>query len=79
MAANATLTIKVSPRRMLKGREAAEYCGMREKGFAEVSGVLPVKLPDGSEAFDIQDLDRMIDSRKCGEAGGDDDILGRLG
>jgi hypothetical protein len=79
MAANATLTIKISPRRMLTGREAAAYCGMRQKGFAEMSGVSPVILPDGSEAFDIQDLDRMIEARKGGEVAADEDIVGRLG
>lgn len=74
----ATLNIKVSPRRMLTDREAAEYCGLPLKKFSHYCPVQPVKLPGGDLRYDIRDLDEWLDGMKSGLPGGDDDILDKL-
>ncbi len=75
--ASATLNIKLAPRRMLKPKEAADYCGLPVKRFPVACQVSPVKMPDGARLYDMQDLDRWIDALKDG-ATSDDDIIGRL-
>ncbi|WP_244474669.1 MULTISPECIES: hypothetical protein [unclassified Rhizobium] len=77
--ASATLNIKVSPRRMLSAREASEYVGLPTKRFPGVCSVQPVAMPDGSNLYDMRDLDAWVDSLKSGAPGNDEDILGRLG
>ncbi len=74
--ATATLNLKVSPRRMLSAREAAEYCGMPTKHFRADCPVEPVELPRGLKLFDIRDLDHWLDDLKGGTD--DADILERL-
>ena len=75
---SATLNIKVSPRRMLTLREAAEYCGLSVKLFGRLCKVPPVKLADGSERHDMRDLDDWIDGIKLGSSDTDADVLARL-
>jgi hypothetical protein len=74
----ATLNIKVSPRRMLTAREAAEYCGLPAKKFPAVCRVAPVALPGDELRYDMRDLDDWLDGLKGG-APNDDDIIGKLG
>lgn len=76
--ASATLNIKVSPRRMLQLKEAAEYCGIPFKRFPVECTVIPVAMPSGEKRYDMQDLDMWIDSLKSGTSSDDDAILGRL-
>ncbi|TIQ46369.1 MAG: hypothetical protein E5X49_02065 [Mesorhizobium sp.] len=75
----AMLNIRMTPRRMLPLREAAEYVGVPSKRFAAVCPVTPVGMPDGSRLYDIRDLDRWLDSLKSGDALSDDEIVGKLG
>ncbi|WP_292674990.1 hypothetical protein [Mesorhizobium sp.] len=77
--ASATLNIKVSPRRMLGAREAAEYCGIAAKRFPVECAVTPVAMPSGVKLYDMRDLDAWIDSLKSGDATGDDELIGKLG
>jgi len=76
---SATLNLKITPRRMLTPREAAEYCGLPQKRFQQGCAVKPVELPGGVLAFDVRDLDAWIDGLKAGGADDDDAILDRLG
>ncbi len=77
--ASATLNIKVSPRRMLRPNEAAEYCGIPLKRFPAECAVVPVAMPNGVKLYDIQDLDAWIDTLKSGDHSDDDVVLARLG
>lgn len=73
-----TLNIRVSPRRMLPLRDAAEYIGVPAKRLAGMCPVTPIGMPDGSKLYDMRDLDAWLDSLKTGDAGGDDELIGRL-
>ena len=75
----ATLNIKVSPRRMLSAREAADYCGLPLKKFPMACKVAPVQLPGVDVRYDIRDLDQWIDGLKGDTPNDDDDIIGKLG
>lgn len=75
MASAATLNIKVSPRRMLSEREAAEYIGLTLKRFQGARPIAPIEMPGGVLAYDMHDLDAFIDRRKSGGADSDDDIV----
>lgn len=75
----ATLNLKVSPRRMLTAREAAEYCGLPLKKFSHYCSVPPVQLPGVDARYDMRDLDEWLDGMKAGVPNGDDDITGKLG
>lgn len=76
--ASATLNLKVTPRRMLPAKEAADYCGIPAKRFPHECSVAPVAMPGGTKLYDMQDLDAWIDSLKSG-GDIDADIVGRLG
>lgn len=77
--ATATLNIKLSPRRMLSEREAAEYCGIVPvKRFRAICPVAPISLLEGNERFDMHDLDFWIDELKLRASDSDADILARL-
>jgi len=73
----ATLNLRVSPRRMLKPAEAADYCGRPAKRFQAECPVAPIAFPNGDRLYDIHDLDGWLDGLK-GNAGADD-IISRLG
>lgn len=75
---SATLNLRVSPRRMLTEREAAEYCGRTVRTFKGECPVAPIAFGNGDKRFDIQDLDRWLDSLKVGGADDADAILERL-
>ncbi len=75
---SATLNLRVSPRRMLSAREAAEYCGVPVKRLTVDCGVAPIKMPSGSPKYDMRDLDGWIDGMKFGQSNRDDDIVDRL-
>lgn len=75
----ATLNVKITPRRMLKPSEAAEYCGLPAKRFPNICGVPPVAMPSGERLYDKHDLDNWIEALKHGAADSDDDIIGKLG
>lgn len=77
--ASATLNIKVSPRRMLSLREAAEYCGMPAKRFGFECPVAPVAMPHGAKHYDMRDLDGWLDALKAGQPGSDEELIARLG
>ena len=69
---SATLNIKVSPRRMLSEREAADYCGLPFKAFRVGCPVTSIQMPGGRRAFDMRDLDDWLDNLKGGITSGDD-------
>jgi hypothetical protein len=73
----ATLNVRVTPRRMLKPAEAAEYCGRPRRHFEAECPVAPIAFPNGDRLYDMRDLDRWIDSLKAGASA--DDIVARLG
>lgn len=76
--ASATLNIRVSPRRMLAAREAAEYCGLSLKRFPVECSAVPIDMPGGTKLYDMRDQDAWIDGLKTGAANHDDAILSRL-
>ncbi|MEO4042137.1 hypothetical protein AAFN47_11090 [Hoeflea sp. CAU 1731] len=76
--ASATLNVRLSPRRMLSTREAAEYCGLPVKLFSSECGAVPVLMPSGRKLYDMQDLDNWLDGLKSGQPNEDEAILGRL-
>lgn len=78
MPSAATLNIKVSPRRMLSEREAADYIGLSLKRFQGARPVAPIEMPGGVLVYDMRDLDAFIDRRKTGAADADEDILAAL-
>lgn len=78
MASAATLNIKVSPRRMLSEREAADYLGLSLKRFKGAQMVSPIEMPGRVFVYDMKDLDAVIDQRKSGGDGSDDAMLARL-
>ncbi len=75
---SATLNLRLSPRRMLSAREAAEYVGLPVKRLPVDCRVPPIAMPGGKQLYDIRDLDSWIDSLKDGRRDDDDDILERL-
>ncbi len=77
--AQATLNIRTVPRRMLSPRDAAEYCGLSAKTFVTLSGLPPVKMPNGSSLYDMRDLDTWLDSVKMSCLDSEDAIVERLG
>jgi hypothetical protein len=78
--ASATLNLKVTPRRMVSDREAAEYCGRSLAKFRAACPVAPVEFPDGARLFDLRDLDVWLDGLKGASLSASaDDILAKLG
>jgi hypothetical protein len=75
----ATLNIKVSPRRMLSARGAAEYCGIGIKGFGNECAIAPVQMPNGTKLYDMRDLDIWLDGLKNDAPHSDSAILRKLG
>ena len=75
---SATLNLRVSPRRIISRREAAEYCGVPVKRLIADTGVKPVIMPHGEEMFDILDLDVCIEGLKAAQPTNHDDIVERL-
>lgn len=73
------LNLRIQPYRLLKKTEAAHYCRLPVKSFVTLCPVRPIKMPDGELLWDVQDLDKWIDSLKVG-VGEDaaDAILARL-
>ena len=75
----ATLNLRVQPFRLLTKSEAAHYCRRPLKKFAAQCPVRPIRMADGDELYDVQDLDGWIDALKAGRADDDaDDIVGKL-
>lgn len=74
----ATLNLRISPRRMLSEREAADYCGRTTKRFKAECRVPPVTFGNGDLRYDIRDLDGWIDAMKNGAPDEREDILSRL-
>ncbi|BBE74330.1 hypothetical protein [Oharaeibacter diazotrophicus] len=72
-----TINLRLTPRRLLKASEAAEYCGRSRKTFATECPVAPIAFPNGDRLYDMHDLDRWIDALKAGDTA--DDIVARLG
>jgi len=58
--------------------EAALYCRRPVKKFEAQCPVRPLRMVDGDELYDVQDLDAWIDGLKNGHEDSDD-IVGRLG
>jgi hypothetical protein len=73
------LHIKVTPRRILTEKEAAEYCGVSANKFRGICPVSPVQFPDGRKAYDMRSLDTWLDGLNGENAHSDDAILNRLG
>lgn len=76
---SATLQINVIPKRMLSKAEAAHHCGRSVRRFEIECPSSPVAFPNGDRRWDVQDLDRWLDSLKAGHADHDaDKIIGKL-
>jgi hypothetical protein len=78
--ASAVLQINVIPIRMLTMAEAARHCGRSLTRFKIECKVEPVAYPNGDKRYDVQDLDRWIDSLKAGAGDFEGDaIVAKLG
>jgi hypothetical protein len=77
---SATLQINVIPKRMLTKPEAAHHCGRSNSRFVIECPVAPIRFVNGDLRYDVQDLDRWLDSLKAGSGDHDADaIVARLG
>ncbi|MDC7785108.1 hypothetical protein GJ689_21605 [Rhodoplanes serenus] len=72
------LKLSIVPKRMLTVDEAAGHCGRPVKRFQIECPVPAVIFPNGDRRFDVQDLDKWLDSLKVG-ADDADAIVARLG
>lgn len=72
---SATLNLRVSPRRMLTAREAADYTGVN----AAQLPVRPVELPNGKRLYDLHDLDAFLDGLKGDGEADHEAIIAKLG
>ena len=61
-----TLNLRVHPYRLLSKVEASHYCRRSVKKFEAQCPVKPVEMADGDLLWDVQDLDKWIDSLKSG-------------
>jgi hypothetical protein len=59
-----TLNLRIQPYRLLTKAEAAQYCRRSKKKFEAQCPVAPIEMPDGDQLWDVQDLDKWIDSLK---------------
>jgi hypothetical protein len=75
---SATLHINIIPKRMLTKREAAHHCGRSVPRFEAECPCSPVVFPNGDQRFDIQDLDRWLNSLKAGGDRDADAIVAKL-
>ena len=72
--------INVIPIRMLTMAEAARHCGRPLSRFKVECPADPIEFGNGDLRWDVQDLDRWLDSLKVGTADhGADAIVARLG
>lgn len=76
--ATTTLSLRVQPYRLLTKAEAAHYCRRTVKKFEAQCPVAPVRMADGDLLWDVQDLDRWIESLKSGKLDDAEEALGRL-
>ncbi len=77
--ANASLTINVNEKRMLKQSEAAVYTGLPPKLFKTTCPVQPIEMRPGTVLWDKRDLDNWIDAMKEGAEMATQDVnLGKL-
>lgn len=76
--ATTTLNLRVQPYRLLTKVEAAHYCRRSIKKFATQCPVQPLKMADGDLLWDVQDLDRWIESLKSGTIDEAEAALARL-
>lgn len=68
------------PKRMLTKAEAASHCGRPVKRFLIECPVPPIRFPNGDERWDVQDLNKWLDSLKSGHEDSDQEsIIDRLG
>ncbi len=63
---------------MLRAGDAAQYVALPLKCFRSLCPVTPVEMPNGEKLWDIQDLDRWIDSLKAGGDADADELIARL-
>jgi hypothetical protein len=75
---HASISVSVSPKRLLNFKQAAAYTGQSPQRFKETCPVRAIELPSGDLRFDIQDLDVWINELKGPEPLDDDEFLGRL-
>lgn len=73
------LDVRMTPRRMVNAREAAEYTGLTAGIFKAACPVAPIEMAHGRQLYDLRDLDRWIDTLKAGASDDDDALLSRLG
>lgn len=75
----ANLNIRLQPYRLMTKAEAAHYCRRPVRKFEAQCPVRPIVMADGDRLYDVQDLDRWIDSLKSGTGDDADMIVARLG
>jgi hypothetical protein len=75
---SAVVQLNIIPKRMLTMSEGAHHCGRSAKRFKAECPVAPHRFPNGDLRYDVQDLDRWLDSLKAGRPGDDDAIVARL-
>lgn len=63
---------------MLSKADAAHYCGLPTSRFSHLCPVTPVELSNGTKRWDVQDLDKWLDSLKSPDDCSDDALLSRL-
>jgi hypothetical protein len=61
---SATLQVTIVPKRMLTKYESAHHCGRSLKRFDIECPVIPVRFANGDLRYDVQDLDRWLDTFK---------------
>ncbi len=76
--ATATLSLRVQPFRLLTKAEAAHYCRRSVRKFESQCPVQPLEMADGDLLWDVQDLDRWIDSLKSAKLDEAEAALARL-
>jgi hypothetical protein len=67
----------VKPFRLFTKAEAAHYCRLGKK-FDTQCPVRPIRMSNGELFWDVQDLEKWIDSLKDGDNADADDIVARL-
>ena len=70
-----TLNLRIQPNRLLTKAEAAQYCRRSKKKFEVQCPVAPIEMPDGDQLWDVQDLDKWIDSLKSDNSDGTADLI----
>jgi len=74
-----TIDIPTIPTRLLNKKEAARYCRINPARFSVLCPVRPFGIEKNRMVYDIQELNRWIDSLKSGkDSDSDEALIGKL-